>query len=247
ELLALLARAGETASGTAKLPPATLPVTPGLDAGFSVPAAGVPGAHVTSGDATTSTTAQGAAGGALAGQTANDPATGTRQRRLRRFPYLLLGLLTLFGLAVALIGSLQGATVPAVIGLTEEEALRKLEAEGLTSSVAARISSLAVPAGQVISSDPPPGTRVDTGHLVALTVSTGPPPPPAIVPRPPPRDAEAADEGDRNEDGDEAQAADDREAEAAEDRAEEAEEEAEDRAERERARDDRKGSNEGKG
>ncbi|MDQ4129941.1 MAG: PASTA domain-containing protein, partial [Actinomycetota bacterium] len=103
--------------------------------------------------------------------------------------------------------------------------------------VAARVSSLSVPAGHVISSDPPGGTRVETGQLVALTVSTGAPPPPAIVTRPPPRDR--GDEGEGNNEG-----AD--KAEAAQDRAEEAEDEAEDRAEGNRGRRDRGGEDEGR-
>jgi membrane peptidoglycan carboxypeptidase len=63
--------------------------------------------------------------------------------------------------------------VPDVTGMTEADARTALGTVGLTSTVA-QANDPTVPQGQVISSDPAPGTEVDQGSAVTITVSLGP-------------------------------------------------------------------------
>ena len=65
--------------------------------------------------------------------------------------------------------------VSRVLGLSEREAARDLERNGLRDSVTARESHPSWPAGTVIWQDPPPGVAVPRGTLVSLIVSTGEP------------------------------------------------------------------------
>ncbi|MDQ4131555.1 MAG: protein kinase, partial [Actinomycetota bacterium] len=156
ELLALLEGAGGRAVRTARLPATTVPVWSALATDHvPVETAGVPSAGTSSLDATTDATEKPAPTGvAPGGPAARDSVRVPSRRRSRRSFYFALGVLALLGLAVALAGPLGQVTVPEVAGLAEEEALRRLDAEGLAPSVAARVSSLSVPAGHVISSDP---------------------------------------------------------------------------------------------
>ena len=70
------------------------------------------------------------------------------------------------------------ATVPNVVGKTEEEARSAISAANLRCSVGSRIDS-DKPAGEVLSQNPGSGARVEDGDLVTITVSTGTPPKPA--------------------------------------------------------------------
>lgn len=166
-------------------------------------------------------------------QAAGHPAVGARRRRPHRLSYLLVGLVALLALAVlAMLGSAGRVQVPALVGLSEDEARRRIESEGLTAMVAARVSNLEIAAGHIISSDPTEGTIAESGQLITFIVSTGPPPPPAVVPRtsqPPPAGAggENDDGVGRKRDEDQAEQARDR-ADRAEDAAEDAVDEADD-------------------
>lgn len=64
-------------------------------------------------------------------------------------------------------------TVPKLTGLSYQAAEAKLKDLGLTSTQLQR-SSLTVPVGQIISSNPGAGQHVANGQEVTLTVSTGP-------------------------------------------------------------------------
>jgi PASTA domain len=66
--------------------------------------------------------------------------------------------------------------VPDVVGLAEEEALRRLEDEGLKGTVTERVASNEFAAGLVFVQDPAAGTEVPADSTIALTVSNGPPP-----------------------------------------------------------------------
>ncbi len=81
---------------------------------------------------------------------------------------LAYGLFTGFGGA-----DLRQVTVPQVVGLPEQTAVAQIAKAQLTSTTITAPSDT-VPEGEVISSDPPPGTKVDEGTTVQITVSTGP-------------------------------------------------------------------------
>lgn len=62
--------------------------------------------------------------------------------------------------------------VPDLVGMTESAAVAVLEGTGLELETL-EASSSEVPAGRVISMSPAPGTLVDPGSLVSVTISTG--------------------------------------------------------------------------
>jgi hypothetical protein len=63
--------------------------------------------------------------------------------------------------------------VPVLRGATVNDAQQALQAQGLNSTVVNRVSDQ--PAGTVIDTDPPAGTRVPAGTEVTLFVATPPP------------------------------------------------------------------------
>ncbi len=71
--------------------------------------------------------------------------------------------------------------VPAIVGLTEADAVAALEAAALVADISELIDPN-VPAGTVIAQEPPPGTGVAPGDTVALVVSTGDGNSTAVVP-----------------------------------------------------------------
>jgi beta-lactam-binding protein with PASTA domain/predicted Ser/Thr protein kinase len=98
-----------------------------------------------------------------------------RRRRPRWLPLAVLGVLAA-GLVVGLTLGLSSAlytTMPAVLSLPVAQAEQKLSADGLSSSVQQQFSDT-VPKGDVISTDPSPGSRVRSDSTVTLVVSQGP-------------------------------------------------------------------------
>jgi hypothetical protein len=79
---------------------------------------------------------------------------------------------SLVGLTVSL-GPTQ-VPVPDLIGKDENFAILLLQFGSLIPGTITRVNSDTVPAGQVISQDPAPGTQLTTGSFVDLTVSLGP-------------------------------------------------------------------------
>jgi RHS repeat-associated protein len=67
-------------------------------------------------------------------------------------------------------------TVPDVLGQPQLNAEAAIAAAGLTVGPVSTQSSDTVPAGAVISQDPPGGSQLSQGSIVSLVVSTGPPP-----------------------------------------------------------------------
>ena len=65
--------------------------------------------------------------------------------------------------------------VPNVVGQTESSASNQLGQAGFKVETTNQ-SSTTVPAGRVISQDPPPGQERAKGDTVNLVISTGPPP-----------------------------------------------------------------------
>jgi serine/threonine-protein kinase len=95
------------------------------------------------------------------------------------WPWLLLLLLVVLGGLLAAYfltrdndhknGSASAATVPAVVGLKENKAVRRLDDQGLVPQLAFKPSKF--PAGTVFAQDPGAGTHVSRGSLVKLSVS----------------------------------------------------------------------------
>ncbi len=78
----------------------------------------------------------------------------------------------------------QQVAVPDVTLLTEDDAITVLLDAGLTPGRRSTRSSVDVPPGRIIATDPEPGARVAPGSSVAWTVSAGPPA--GVTPRPSP-------------------------------------------------------------
>jgi serine/threonine-protein kinase len=97
----------------------------------------------------------------------------------RTSPWLWVGLvavLLIAGVAVAAaLGAFGGGgvTVPALSGLTEEQAKTALEAEGLALGEITTENSDSVDLGLIISQDPEAGSKVEKGAAVNIVVSAG--------------------------------------------------------------------------
>ncbi|WP_392542317.1 Stk1 family PASTA domain-containing Ser/Thr kinase [Oryzobacter telluris] len=63
--------------------------------------------------------------------------------------------------------------VPAVVGMSQAEAVRQIEAVKLTVGKVSKAFSDTIPEGQVVSAKPGPGASLKPGTAVALTVSKG--------------------------------------------------------------------------
>ena len=64
--------------------------------------------------------------------------------------------------------------MPAIVGLSQQEAIQQLKDAGLEISLADSQPSPDVPAEHVISTDPPAGTLVDKSSSVKVVLSSGP-------------------------------------------------------------------------
>src|SRR5690606_14629666 len=110
-----------------------------------------------------------------------DNGTRLRRRAARRRARgaLLLSLVMLLAVAAGAVGWWFGSgpgsliPVPAVAGLAVADAEQAISAEGLVPESTTR-SSIDVPAGDVIDSDPGAGERVEKESTVMLIVSSGP-------------------------------------------------------------------------
>jgi serine/threonine-protein kinase len=99
-----------------------------------------------------------------------------RPRRSRRGPVVLLLALLLVagaGLGAWWFGWERYTSAPGVLGLTEKQAEKKLEAAGLDVQVGDPAYSETVPAGRVLSTDPSAGSRVLDGGTVTVGLSLG--------------------------------------------------------------------------
>lgn len=66
-------------------------------------------------------------------------------------------------------------TMPGLVGMTVEAAQRATGNLGLVMKVEDKVYSIQQPANQVVSQEPPAGTRIKTGQHVHVLVSLGPP------------------------------------------------------------------------
>jgi serine/threonine-protein kinase len=100
----------------------------------------------------------------------------------RNGPLILLGLLLLALIigAIVLIPKLIGSapnqtSVPSVLGMTQAQAVARLERAGLTGTVGQTVASDTVPKGEVISQTPEGNTFVSPNTTVTLKMSSGKP------------------------------------------------------------------------
>jgi serine/threonine-protein kinase len=77
-------------------------------------------------------------------------------------------------------------SVPGVVGMKADAAIAKLQDAGLKGTVGDSAFSATIPKGEVVTSNPAPGSRVKEGASVTLTVSKGPEsiPVPSVVGQP---------------------------------------------------------------
>lgn len=104
------------------------------------------------------------------------PAPAPRQRRSRKGALLLVLALLIAGAVGAgawWFGYARYTSTPGVLGLAQADAETRLDASGLDGAVAERRYSDTVPVGDIIASDPAPGTRALDGSAVDLVVSLG--------------------------------------------------------------------------
>lgn len=123
-----------------------------------------------------------AARGPLQERTPVDAATPTVQLQPRR-PLRAALALALAALLVALAaflgwllgsGSFATAVVPEVTGTSQEAAVSAVETEGFSNVTVRQESSVEVPEGTVIGTDPAAGAEPRVGEQIVITVSTGP-------------------------------------------------------------------------
>jgi len=99
------------------------------------------------------------------------------ERRRRRRLWLAGGAAALLiaggvAAAIALTSSTAEVTVPSLVGQTQAAAVRQLRSDGLVP-IASPAPSAAQPPGAVVSQHPAPGSVVQQGSRVLLTISTG--------------------------------------------------------------------------
>jgi eukaryotic-like serine/threonine-protein kinase len=102
--------------------------------------------------------------------------TARRPRRSRRGPLLLLLALLLVaggGAGAWWFGWERYTSAPAVLGMAQKAAEKKLEAAGLTVELGDPAYSETVPEGRVLSADPAAGQRILDGGTVTMVVSLG--------------------------------------------------------------------------
>lgn len=118
-----------------------------------------------------------AAGGPPAKRPAGNrpPKSPRRPRRLRGPLILLLAVLLLAGGAGGAywLGVARYTTTPGVLGLTEKQAIAKLEAAGLSATTGDPVYSETVPVGEVLTTDPEPGGKILGSGTVTVVVSLG--------------------------------------------------------------------------
>ncbi len=108
---------------------------------------------------------------AAAAAPAADP---TRGGARKRWPWVALGALVLFGLVALLVSLLSPPRVPVpnVVGATILTATTRLQSEGFEVAIVRDNSDQ--PRNTVLAQDPPAGSTADEGSRVTLTVSEGP-------------------------------------------------------------------------
>jgi serine/threonine-protein kinase len=100
----------------------------------------------------------------------------TRPRRSRRGPVLLAVALVIAlaaGFGAYWFGWARYTATPSVLGMSQTAATHKLDRAGFDVTVAPSAYSESVPKGEVVNTDPAPGSRVLDHGTIALTLSLG--------------------------------------------------------------------------
>jgi beta-lactam-binding protein with PASTA domain len=100
----------------------------------------------------------------------------TRFRRSRRGPLFLVVALAIAlaaGVGAYWFGWARYTATPGVLGMTQSAATHKLDRAGFDVTIAPAAYSESVPKGEVVSTDPAPGSRVLDHGTIALTLSLG--------------------------------------------------------------------------
>jgi len=167
---ALLALVEQARRGVLE-PPAPVPATPDLQQTLVVPipGAGAPAGSAAAGDA-------GAVAVPVSGVVVDPGRPPAKRRRSRGWIALAVVVLLAVtaGGAAYWLGTGRYTTVPGVVGVAAKQAESKLAEQGLTWEYGKAGYSEIVPEGQVLSSDPEPGGRVQNGGTVVLVLSKGP-------------------------------------------------------------------------
>jgi len=106
------------------------------------------------------------------------PDAAARSRRRNKGGWIALVVVLLLAAGAATAGWYYGvgrySDTPDVISLSQDDARQELADSGLSLKVSAAAYSETLPRGQVVSTDPAPGTRVLDGGTVEAVVSKGP-------------------------------------------------------------------------
>ncbi|MCW2788967.1 MAG: serine/threonine protein kinase [Aeromicrobium sp.] len=132
-----------------------------------------------------------------AGTAVGDPATGPVEaqdddRSPRRMILLVSAVIAVIAVVAAwlLMSGPDQVVVPDLVGKSRTQAVRLLEAKGLTADIT-RVDAAGAKSGEVVDQDPEAGDTVDEGGSVALSVATGKDP-----------DGDSGDEGDQTQEPD---------------------------------------------
>ena len=150
-------------------PPAPTPPEPDLQQTLVVPIPPAPGTPAAAG-------AAGAVAVPVSGVVVDPGRAPAKRRRSRGWIALAVVVLLAVtaGAAAYWLGTGRYTTVPGVVGVAAKQAETKLAEQGLSWEYGKAGFSEIVPEGQVLSSDPEPGGRVQNGGTVVLVLSKGP-------------------------------------------------------------------------
>ncbi|MFE3260755.1 PASTA domain-containing protein [Nocardia sp. NPDC059091] len=106
---------------------------------------------------------------------------GKSRRKVVIWLSIVVALAVLLGLGGWWLGVGRYSAVPSIAGMDTQKAVSTLQGAGFKTETRQKASDM-IPVGNVVGTDPPAGTRVTNGSLVAVLVSSGKPKVPDIQP-----------------------------------------------------------------
>ncbi|MGW4122628.1 protein kinase domain-containing protein [Nocardia sp. NPDC004711] len=106
---------------------------------------------------------------------------GKSRRKVVIWLSIVVALAVLLGLGGWWLGVGRYSAVPSIAGMDTQKAVSTLQGAGFKTETRQKASDM-IPVGNVVGTDPPAGTRVTKGSLVAVLVSSGKPKVPDIQP-----------------------------------------------------------------